>query len=70
MIDKDQKSRPLSTRTNYKQATFSRQSSNQFRNLTERTVDESKAKYKHTENLPDSKADKPAKNEESFDEES
>ena len=51
---------------NYKQAKFSRQSSNQFRNLTERSVAESKAKYKHTENFPDLKADKPAKTEESL----
>ena len=67
---KGRKLRPQNTRTNYEQAKFSRQSSNQFRNLTERTVAESKAKYKHTENFPDLKADKPAKAEETFDEDS
>ena len=61
------KLRPQNTRTNYEQAKFSRQSSNQFRNLTERIVADSKAKYEHTENFPDLKADKPAKAEETFD---
>ena len=34
------------------------------------TVAESKAKHKHTESFPDLKADKPAKAEETFDEDS
>ena len=34
------------------------------------TVVESKAKHKHTESFPDLKADKPAKAEETFDEDS
>ena len=55
------------TRPNYEQAKFSRRSLNQFRNLTERTVAESKPKYKHTENFHDLKADKPANAEETFD---
>ena len=58
---------PQNTRTNYEQAKFSRRSSNQFRNLTERTVAESKAKYKQSESFPDLNADKPAKGEETFD---
>ena len=64
---KGQKLLPQNTRTNYEQAKFSRQSSNQFRNSTARTVAESKAKYKQTEHFPDRKADKPAKAEETFD---
>ena len=70
MSSKGQKSHPQNTRTNYEQAKFSRQSSNEFRNSTERTVAKSKAKYKHTENFPDIKADKPSKTDKSFDEES
>ena len=58
---------PQNTRTNYEQAKFSRQSSNQFRNSTERNVAKSKAKYEQTENFPDLNADKPAKTEETFD---
>ena len=67
---KGQKSCPQNTRMNYEQAKFSRQSLNQFRNSTERSVAEIKAKYKHTKKFPDLKADKPAKTEESFDEDS
>ena len=67
---KGRKSHPQNTRTNYEQAKFSWQSSNQFRNATERTVAKSKAKYKHTESFTDLNADKPAKAEESFDEDS
>ena len=52
---------------NYEQAKFSQESSNQFRNWTERTVAKSKAKYEYTEIFPDLKADKPAKAEETFD---
>ena len=48
-------------RTKYKQAKFSRRSSNQFRNSTERNVAESKPKYEHTEKFPVLTADKPAK---------
>ena len=70
LLNKGWKSHPQNTRTNYEQAKFSRQTSNQFRNSTERTVSESKAKYKHTENFADLKADKPAKTEKSFNEDS
>ena len=66
-LSKGRKLRPQNTRTNYEQAKISRQSLNQFRNSTERTVAESKAKYKHTESFPDLKADKPAKAEETCD---
>ena len=59
--------RPQSRRTNYEQAKFSRQSSNQFRNSTEGNIAESKAKYEHTEHFPALNADKPAKAEETFD---
>ena len=65
---KGRKSGPQNTRTSYEQAKLSRQSSNQFRNLTESSVAKSKAKYKHTVNFPDLKTDKPAKTEKSFDE--
>ena len=64
---KGRKLRPQNTRTNYEQAKFSRQSSNHFRNSTERNVAESKAKYEQTENFPDLNADKLAKAEETFD---
>ena len=67
---KGKKLRPQNTRTNYKQAKISRRSLNHFRNSTEMTVAESKAKYKHPESFPDLKADKPAKAEETFDEDS
>ena len=67
LISKGRKLRPQNTRTNYEQAKFSLQSSNQFRNSTERNIAESKAKYEHTENVPDLNADKPAKGEETFD---
>ena len=66
LTPKGQKSRSQNTRTNYKQAKFSWQSSNQFRNLTERNVAESKAKYEQTENFPDLNADKLAEAEETF----
>ena len=56
-----------SPRKNCEQAKFSQQSSNQFRNSTQRNVAESKAKYEQTENFPDLNADKLAKAEETFD---
>ena len=59
--------RPQNTRTNYEEAKFNRQSSNHFRNSTERNVVESKAKYEQTENFPDLNADELAKTEETFD---
>ena len=55
--------RPQNTQTNYKQAEFSRRSSNQFRNSTKRNV----AKYEQTENFTVLKDDKPAKAEETLD---
>ena len=70
MSGNNQKLRPQKTQTNDKQAKFGRKSSNQFRNLTERSRAKSKAKYKHGENFPDLKAVKPTKPEESFDENS
>ena len=55
------------TQTNYEQAKFSRRSSNQFRNSTERTVAKSKPKYEHSKHFPDIKAVKPAKAEKTVD---
>ena len=66
MTLKGRKLRPQNKRTNYEQAKFSRQSSNQFRNSTERNVAKSKAKYEQTENFPDLNADKLPNAEETF----
>ena len=54
------------TRTNYEQAKFIRRGLNQLKHFTQMFVAELNAKYEYIENIPDPKADKPAKAEETF----